>query len=436
MNKNIKPELPGGFQDYLPKDQKIRSNMIKSIRDSFEMFGFQPLDTPAVERREVLTGGDENFDKQIFGVGIEEKNKLALRFDLTVPLARVVSAYPQDIKKPAKLYRFGRVWRGEKPQAGRYREFTQCDADIVGSDNVLSDAESIALAYNIMKKLEVGDFVIRINNRKILNGLCETVGFQEQKAPEIFRSLDKLEKIGWDKVKKELKDKGLNKDQVSQIKEFIYINDNQPIEKCEKAQNIIGDSKIGKEGIEETKKLVEFLEVMKIPREFWKIDFSIVRGLDYYTGIVFETFLKENKELGSVLAGGRYDGLIKRFSNNKVPAVGFSVGLDRLYSSLKSKEDNKSGVMILNFEESAEDKVLETLFRLREESIPSEVYLGDDNTLKGQLSYAVSKNNKVVIIIGEKEVSNNNFTVKNLETEKQYTVSSEELIDKVKELTK
>jgi histidyl-tRNA synthetase len=437
----IKPKLPGGFRDYLPEDQIERNRMIEKIRSVFEKFGFSPFSTPAVERREILTGGDPDFDKQIFEISSVENgepDKLALRFDLTVPLARVVSSYPQEIKKPAKLYHFGKVWRGERQQAGRYREFLQCDADIVGSSSVISDAEIIAAAYQVMKNLGVGKFLIHVSNRRVLNGLCESVGLEKEKAAELFRAVDKIEKQGWENVGKELGEIGLDKRQVSRVKEFIFIKDGNDLEICRKAEEFISDSEQGQEGVGELKELVRILEIMNVPSEAWVIDFSIVRGLGYYTGMVFETALTDIPELGSVAGGGRYDGLVERFGAVSVPAVGFSVGLDRLYEAMKDVDSIETvrgiaEVMVLNFEPSAEEETLKILTELRESGIPSTLYLGSDTTLKGQLSHAVSEDIKVVVIVGKEEIKNGTAVVRNLLTKQQEEVSRKEVVQKVKE---
>lgn len=434
MTKKIKPELAGGFNDYLPEDQKKRSNLIKKIKDTFELFGFSELDTPAVEKKEILTGGDENFDKQIFNLNISNDNsdKIALRFDLTVPLARVISAYPQDIKNPAKLYRFGRVWRGERPQAGRYREFMQCDADIIGADSVLSDAETISLAYTVLKNLDIGDFIIKISNRKILNGLCDIIDAKEI-STEILRLIDKLDKISWSGVEEELKDKKLNDNQISKIKEFVSVSENNNKDSLEKMSKILKDSSIGSEGVKELSELVGILDVLKTPEESYKVDFSIARGFGYYTGIIFETVLVDNKELGSILGGGRYDGLIERFSSNKIPAVGFSIGLDRLYEGVKNKIENEKpdSVIVLNFEKKAKEKILKIVSNLRDKNIKTDLYLGKDESLKGQLSYAVSQNKRIVIILGEKELESGEIAIKDLITKEQIKTSFENLENEV-----
>ncbi len=441
---SIKPKLPGGFRDYLPEDQMERNRIIEEIRSVFENFGFSPLSTPAVERKDILTGGDPDFDKQIFKLSNKENKEpgeIALRFDLTVPLARVISAYSKDIKKPAKLYQFGRVWRGERQQAGRYREFLQCDADIVGSSSPVSDAEIVAAAYQVMKNLGVGKFLIHVSNRKILNGLCKSIGLEKEKAPEVFRAIDKLKKQGWEEVEKELGETGLQKDQINKIKEFIFIKDGDNRKVCEKAEDFISDFEEGREGIEELKEMIRILEIMEIPPEAWKIDFSIVRGLGYYTGMVFETYLTDIPELGSVASGGRYDNLVERFGIASVPAVGFSVGFDRLYEAMKEVDSIETvkgiaEVIVLNFEPSAEEEVIKALMEIREAGIRSTLYLSNDSTLKGQFSYAVSEDARAVVIIGKDEIEKETVIVKDLLSKQQEEIPREKLVEKVREILK
>ena len=232
MAKTIKPELPGGFRDYLPEDAAARQRLIDVIRNTFECFGFEPLDTPGVERTEVLTGGDPSFTKQIFRVGIGDGSTadfddMALRFDLTVPLARVIAANPNNILRPFRRYQIGNVWRGERQQAGRYREFVQCDADIVGSSSVLADAEAITLAYEVLRAIGLEQFLIKVNNRKLLNGLAGYAGFPEWRVPDVLRALDKLDKGGWKKVRDELAGLNIEDEALSAIKAFLDVDGSQ-----------------------------------------------------------------------------------------------------------------------------------------------------------------------------------------------------------------
>ena len=373
---NMKPGLPGGFKDYSPEDQIRRDGAIGIIKQTFERFGFLPMDTPAVERLEVLTVGEPNFNKQIFRVSQlsqdENDTDLALRFDLTVPLARFIAANP-EIKKPFKRYQIGRTWRGERQQAGRYREFLQCDVDIVGAPSVLADAEIVALMYETMKALGVslGEFEIRINNRRVLDDLAKKCELDAEKITKTLRTIDKIVKEGKDAMREELKSgAGLSKNQVQCVDEFLEMS-------LKEAEKEMPDSK----GIAELKKLFAYLNVLGVPKTVCREDFSIVRGLGYYTGSVFEVVLTKKLELGSVFSGGRYDNLIEKFSGSPMPAVGASIGLDRLFVALKEMnlpvvEKSLPSVLVLNFDESCEGVVLETAGELRKVGISTDIYLG------------------------------------------------------------
>src|SRR3989344_3373173 len=350
MSKYINPELAGGFRDYLPEDMIPRQKMFDTIRDVFERFGFVPLDTPGLEKEEILTGGDPNFRMQIFRAGLRAGDEgLALRFDLTVPLARVVSAYGEKLEKPFKRYQIGKVWRGEKPQAGRFREFVQFDAEIV------------ALIYETLTALGLSRFVIKVNNRKILNGLPSLVGFELTSNAEVLRIIDKLDKIGWDGVKVELAEKlNLSDSQTDKLKQFIDIRSDSQEETLARLAELGADSPNIVEGSNELKEIISHIRSLGIPDRMWRIDLSVARGLGYYTGPVFETTLTDIPEIGSVFSGGRFDDLVARFGERSVPATGASVGVDRLFAAmdklgLVKKEKTVAQVLVLNFDSQAED---------------------------------------------------------------------------------
>lgn len=403
----IDPGLPKGFRDYLPEEEITRQNMIDTIRSVFERFGFIPLNTPAIERKEILTGGDDHFGMHIFTTGIDgDKEKLALRFDLTVPLARVVSEHQNEIQKPFKRYQIGTVWRGESPQAGRYREFTQCDADIVGSANILADSEIIALMHETLSGLDVGPFRIRVNNRKVLNALASYAGFSKERLPSVLRVVDKIEKQGWKKVQGELLKEGLLTGQTKKIQDILEIQNSDKEKMLNEARDLLG--KESREGISELQECMGYLETFGVPEESWVFDFSVARGLGYYTGIVFESILINLPELGSVMSGGRYDNLVSRFSSQSVPATGVSLGIDRLFAGVRSFKGYKakksvSRVLILNFDPESEKTCVEALSAIRKAGIPSEIYLGNEKTMKGQLGYALKREIPFVLIIGSDE---------------------------------
>ena len=320
-DKKIEPRTLPGFMELLPKDQ-IRFNEIKEkIQKSYEKFGFLPLDTPVIEYSEVLlakAGGET--EKQIYRFNKGDTD-LSLRFDLTVPLAKYVAEYYGNLSFPFKRYQIGKVYRGEKAQAGRFREFYQCDVDIIGdgSLNIMYDAEIPSIIYTTFRNLGFEDFTICINNRKILNGMFEALDLKE-KAVDILRVIDKIEKIGKDAVIEEFKNLGLNDSQIKTIIDFIEISGTSN-EKIESLKNLGIDTEEFKLGVEELETVVKLIRKYKVPEKNFKVDLSIARGLDYYTGTVYETFLDNYKNLGSVCSGGRYENLAEYYTDKKLPGV-------------------------------------------------------------------------------------------------------------------
>jgi histidyl-tRNA synthetase len=426
----IEPKLATGFRDYLPDEARTREKILGKVKEQFELAGFAPLETPGLEKEEILTGGDPNFKKQLFRAGLPGMTeKLALRFDLTVPLARVVAAYASEIQKPFKRYQIGQVWRGERPQAGRFREFMQCDADIVGASGVLADAEIVNLIYRVMKALGFRNFLIRLNDRKLLNGLASYAGFSEKKMSQVLRAIDKMDKLGWGEVKKELADKGgadLGKNSIEAIKRFLEIEKDNKAATLAEIKKLFAGSDEAQKGADELLEIMKALKALGVPDKFWTLDLSVARGLDYYTGAVFETVLPEELPLGSVMSGGRYDGLIGRFGNVSIPATGVSVGLDRLFAAMKSLnmagEEASAGVMVLNFDETATETCLTLLSDIRDTGVPAEIYLGAEKTLKGQLAYALKRNCPIAVIVGGEEMQKKTAQVKDLRRRDQKAV--------------
>ena len=446
MNEKIKPELLGGFRDFLPEDMIPRQEMIDRIRRLFEKFGFVPLETPVVERLDVLTGKNKDFSMALFRAGIvpglkkpkaSSFEEMALRYDLTVPLARVVAAN-QGLIKPFKRYQVGPVFRGERQQKGRFRGFYQFDADIIGSSSILADMEIIWLMIETMKSLLGSeDFIVRTNNRKILNGLAKVANFAGQKK-KVFRILDKLDKIGWEKVKKELQQIDVSSEGVKKIEEFLKLK-GRPEEILDKLEKDLfkGKTEIGAEGIRELREITKYLDETGVSRSNWKIDFSIARGLDYYTGTVFETELKGLPSIGSVFSGGRYDGLVSVFSLAKVPAVGASIGVDRLFVALETlglikKKRTLTEVLIALFDRDLIPDYLSIAKELRDNEIKTEIFLGEEKSLKGQINYALKKGIPRILIFGSEEKKEGTVVVKSLEMRKQEKVSLAELVSYLK----
>ena len=330
MNK-IEPRTLAGFMELLPEEQILFEQMKQKIEKTYQKFGFLPLDTPIIELSEVLlakAGGET--EKQIYRFNKGDTD-LSLRFDLTVPLAKFVAKNYGNLSFPFRRYQIGKVYRGEKVQKGRFREFYQCDIDIIGDGelSILNDAEIPNVIYTIFKELGFDDFTIRINNRKLLNGLFESLS-QNENATEILRIIDKIEIIGKEAVIEELEKISVSKDSINKILEFIEI-DGTTDEKISKLQNLNIENEMFKIGLEEITETIKYIRIFGIPENNFKLDLTIARGLDYYTGTVYETFLNEHREIGSVCSGGRYENLAEYYTNKKLPGIGISIGLTRLF---------------------------------------------------------------------------------------------------------
>ena len=435
MNK-IEPRTLPGFMELLPKEQILFNKMKEKIQKSYEKFGFLPIDTPIIEMSDVLlakAGGET--EKQIYRFQ-KGDNDLALRFDLTVPLAKYVTEYYNDLSFPFRRYQIGKVYRGERPQKGRFREFYQCDIDIIGDGelSIINDAEMPAVIYSTIKDLGFEDFTICINNRKLLSGLFKELDLEE-KSVDIMRIIDKIEKIGKENVIECLKDLELNKNQIDDIINFIEISGTTE-EKINSLEKLNYTNEIFNEGLEELKQVVKYVKVFGVPDSNFKVDLTIARGLDYYTGTVYETFLNEYRELGSVCSGGRYDNLAEYYTDKKLPGVGISIGLTRLFyklnelNALKEEQNSIAKVLVVSMVED-NSKALEVATELRSKNINAEVYL-ENKKIKAKFKYADRLAIPYVIVIGEDEIANNTVSLKNMQTGEQETLKIEEVIKKIK----
>lgn len=436
----INPRLLSGFRDFLPEQKRQRDAMIKTVEAVYVSFGFQPLETPTLEYADILTGkyGDES-SRLMYRFKDNGERDVAMRYDLTVPLARVIAQYP-EIPKPFKRYQVAPVWRADSPQAGRYREFYQMDADIVGSASTLADSEIINLTFEAMTKLKIENFNIRLNNRKILNGLARYIGINESDTTKVFQLIDKIEKISPEDFEKSLNDI-LDNAQSKKVIDFIKIKgENQEI--LNQLKTIFAETPIGLEGVKELTETLNYLEATKLDLSKIKIDLSIVRGLDYYTGLVFETILLDAPEFGSVFAGGRYDNLIGMFTKDSLPAVGTSVGIDRLFAAMKKLEalpqtKTATQVLVTTLPENPTDS-LQVAQILRENNILTEVYLGEKQSPGPQLAYADKLEIPIVVICFPDKVKNDIYIVKklgeNMGEAEQIETSFNELVATIKKL--
>lgn len=427
--------LPG-FMELLPKEQILFNQMKEKIQKSYEKFGFLPLDTPIIEMANVLlakAGGET--EKQIYRFQ-KGDNDLALRFDLTVPLAKYITEYYNELSFPFRRYQIGKVYRGERPQKGRFREFYQCDIDIIGDGelSIINDAEIPSIIYNTIRELGFEDFTICINNRKILNGLFQELN-QEELSVDIMRIIDKLEKIGEENVKASLTELGVKEDAIEKIMKFIRI-DGTTDEKLQELEKLGFTSELFKQGLQELKQVVTYVRAFGVPDSNFKVDLTIARGLDYYTGTVYETFLNKYREIGSVCSGGRYDNLAEFYTDRKLPGVGVSIGLTRLFyklNELNAIEANKKSMaelLVLPMTENIE-KVIEIGSAIREAEISTEIYL-EDKKIKAKFKYADRLQIPYVAVIGDDEIANGKIALKDMQTGVQENLTIQEVIEKLK----
>ncbi len=436
----ITPRTFKGTRDLLPDGMRIREHIIAIMKSVFTRYGFAPLETPAVEFLDILSGkyGDE-ADKLLYPLAYKGGKELALRYDLTVPLARVVAMNPH-LPKPFKRYQIQPVWRADNPQLkrGRYREFYQCDVDIVGSHEILADAEIVALMADIFDELHIGHFLIRINSRKILSGLITGSGFDNNAQQDVCRSIDKLEKEGLQVIEHELLQKGFPQVAVQRITSILHER-KQNSNTLEFIKAAVPTSELLEAGIEEISTIYSALATMGIDKENVEFDFTLARGLDYYTGPIYEVVLPSRPEIGSIAGGGRYDDLVGLFLKDSIPAVGTSFGLDRIHAVMQNSESadslqqSDSDFLVCYFNESLRDDCLCIAQLLRNGGIRTELYYRPDK-MKKQFSYADKKHIPFVLIFGDDEKKANSVTIKEMGTGAQSSFELGKLAEKAQKL--
>jgi histidyl-tRNA synthetase len=431
MTNTVEPRVSRGLRDLLPDQMLARQSMIDTIRRVYELYGFVPLSTPAIEFLDVLSGSaGQEAQSSIFRVTNPENEALGLRFDLTVPLARVIAQY-KELPRPFRRYQVSPVWRADKPDKGRFREFTQFDLDSVGTESEVADTEVIAGMCDTLSALNVGRYIVRFSSRAMLNLLLDFAGISAEQGVDVFRVLDKLDKVGLDKVSRELmngyKDEsgdtirgvGLSAEQVDRIKRFLDIKSDSRREVVASVRALFEKLDHAAAQIDVVEKISNHLYNLGYGDDRVSLDLSIARGLAYYTGPVFEAILLDAPQFGSVFGGGRYDDLVMRFLGERIPAVGASIGVDRLLAALAhlGRVDTRKAtarVLVTNMDRALTDDYLQMTWELRRANIPTEFYIGTAKRLGKQLEYADQYDIPLAILCGSNEKAQGIVTVKNM----------------------
>jgi histidyl-tRNA synthetase len=438
----VEPRTPQGVLELLPAQQIAFQRMLDTIRKGFELFGFLPIETPVFERTDILltkSGGET--EKQVYFVQSTgalkqgDTPEMALRFDLTVPLARYVAQHEHDLNFPFRRYQIQRVYRGERAQKGRFREFYQCDIDVIGKDSLpfAYDAEVPAIIYGIFSELAFGPFTIFINNRKLLRGLLESIGYPGHIHAGVLHELDRLGKISNEEVQQKLVAVDPDADKAKRLMEIVTQNDLAALHNFQPANANFT------EGLRELEQVYNSTLALGVPASALKINLAIARGLDYYTGTVYETFLTEHPKLGSICSGGRYADLASHYTKSKLPGVGISIGATRLFSQLielgliKAEAKGTSQVVVLNVEAALAGDCLAIAKELRAQGIRTEVYGGEDKLGK-QMRYADRSGAPVAVLLGSRERDAGQVKLKLLHENREVDVSRGELVAKIKDL--
>jgi histidyl-tRNA synthetase len=437
-NAKIKPQTLRGFRDFLPDQMMARERLIDVARAVYRSYGFAPIDTPALEYAEVLLGkGGEESDKQVFRFTDQGDRDVAMRFDLTVPLARFSAQHIQALGTPFRRYHIAPVWRGERPARGRFREFMQCDFDTIGTASNSADIETLLVINDVFEKIGIERFTIRVNNRKVLNGLLEKKGLQEY-ATGILRCLDKLDKIGRDKVVEEMVERvGITAEQAGGVLDMAQLQ-GSPTEILSSLEGMLAGSEIGEVGVANLRELFDTITACGLPPERVSLDVSIARGLDYYTGTIYETFLGDLPGIGSVCSGGRYDNLTQKFTAMELPGVGASLGLDRMLAALEElgmtqTASTPAPVLVTMFERDRAMDYMQMGRRLRQAGIGAEVF-PDAKGIGKQMKYANNKGFEVALIAGADEFAAGTWQVKGLKNGAQQQATDAEVVDVVRSI--
>ncbi len=448
-----KPSIPKGTRDFSPAEVARRNYIIQTIKKHFEVYGFQPIETPSFENSDTLMGkyGEEgdrlifkilnsgDFISKVDDVTYSSKksssllpkiSEKALRYDLTVPFARYVVMHQNEIVFPFKRYQIQPVWRADRPQKGRFREFYQCDADVVGANSVLQEAELIQLYDAVFTDLKLVGSTIKLNNRKVLSGIAEVIGAQPLLI-DFTVALDKLDKIGEEGVRKEMLAKGISEHAIEKAAPLFTMSGSS-LEQLTQLKTLLGESEIGMQGVAELEEIITTVEAVGLKTAYLQVDVTLARGLNYYTGAIFEVSAPEGESMGSIGGGGRYDDLTGIFGLKDVSGIGISFGLDRIYLVLEALElfperlDKSIDVLCINFGAKESLASLKLVSELRENGIKAEVY-PTATKMQKQMKYANNRKVPYVILIGEQELANGEFVAKNMDTGEQETYSMDNI---------
>lgn len=449
-----KPSIPKGTRDFGPAEMVKRNYIFETIKQVFKLYGYQPVETPAIENLSTLMGkyGDEG-DKLLFKIlnsgdflsnadqnlldtknSVKVTNQISekgLRYDLTVPFARFVVQHQNNIQFPFKRYQIQPVWRADRPQKGRYREFYQCDVDVVGSNSLLNEVELIQIVDQVYKNLNI-DVTLKINNRKILTGIAQVIG-QPDKIIDITVAIDKLDKIGLQNVNTELIDKGLSQQAVNMLQPILNLAGTNS-QKLAQIKNVLASSAIGLDGVAEMETIFNWIAPLNLKTNI-ELDLTLARGLNYYTGAIFEV-KANNVQIGSITGGGRYDNLTGIFGLPGVSGVGISFGADRIYDVLEQlnlypkNTNTTTKIMFVNFGLNEQNWCLPLLATLRQNNIAAEIY-PEQAKMKKQMAYANDRNIPFVALVGQTEIDNNIVTLKNMETGEQLSLTPQQLVQKL-----
>lgn len=421
-----------GTRDFLPAQYLARRKVVEKIQTVFERFGFEPMETPALEYAETLEEkyGEEG-ERLIYKFSDRGGREVALRYDLTVPLARTMAMY--RVEKPFRRYQISPVWRADKPQKGRYREFWQCDADIVGSEEIWADAEVVGLTCAALKEIGLEGFTVKINHRKILSGIALYGGIKEQLIGKFFITIDKADKIGWDAVRRELRDGGFP-DSVVEKTLAVLVEERERDEMLDVLEDVLKDVPPAREGIADLRALGRLLEAQGVERSAFRFDPGLARGLDYYTGPIFETTL-EQPRIGSISGGGRFNGLIGMFGGQATPATGTSLGLERIIAVMEelgmlADPAPVAEVLVTVFDRSSADMSFKLASELRRAGINAEIYVREDR-LKKQLSYANNRGIGLVIMAGPDEIRRGEVMVRDMKAQSQVSVPRKDFVREI-----